>query len=84
MLDRLLSAGKRYIFISNIDNLGATIDLNIASLLDKPANGKCAPEFVMEVTNKTAADVKVRLCHSPALCDYIRDYLRGRLYNIII
>ena len=59
MLDKLLSAGKRYIFVSNIDNLGATIDLNIANLMSSPENGRPAPEFVMEMTDKTAADVKV-------------------------
>ena len=29
MLERLISKGKKYIFISNIDNLGATIDSRI-------------------------------------------------------
>jgi len=62
MLDKLLRAGKKYIFISNIDNLGATIDLNIINLLlSKRGTGSPAPEFVMEVTDKTAADVKVNI-----------------------
>ena len=59
MLDRLINDGKKYIFISNIDNLGATVDLNIINMLANPQNGRQAPEFVMEVTDKTAADVKV-------------------------
>ena len=67
MLDKLLTKGKKYIFISNIDNLGATVDLNIVNLLSNPANGRPAPEFVMEVTDKTAADVKVPLIATSVL-----------------
>ena len=38
--------------------MGATVDLNILNyLINPPANVK-APEFVMEVTDKTRADVK--------------------------
>lgn len=59
MLDNLLSMGKKFIFVSNIDNLGATIDLDIINLLVNGHAGSPAPEFVMEVTDKTAADVKV-------------------------
>lgn len=44
--------------MSNIDNLGATVDLYILNHLMNPPNGKRC-EFVMEVTNKTRADVKV-------------------------
>lgn len=40
-----------------MDNLGATVDLNILNLLLNPASGRKA-EFVMEVTDKTKADVK--------------------------
>ena len=41
--------------MSNIDNLGATVDMNIlAHLLENPET-----EFCMEVTDKTRADVKV-------------------------
>jgi UTP--glucose-1-phosphate uridylyltransferase len=57
LLVELLQKGKEYVFISNIDNLGATVDINILSYLLNPANaGAC--EFVMEVTDKTRADVK--------------------------
>ncbi|CAD6568673.1 MAG: UTP-glucose-1-phosphate uridylyltransferase [Cyphobasidiales sp. Tagirdzhanova-0007] len=53
LLDRLLAAGKEYIFVSNVDNLGATTDLNILQhMVDSQA------EFLMEVTDKTKADVK--------------------------
>lgn len=57
VLQTLLDHGKEYVFISNIDNLGATVDMNILNYLLNPAQrGKC--EFVMEVTDKTRADVK--------------------------
>ena len=44
-------------FLSNIDNLGATVDLNILnSLLDTSLPSH--PTYLMEVTDKTHADVK--------------------------
>ena len=58
LLDTFIGEGKEYIFVSNIDNLGATVDLYILNHLMNPPNGKPC-EFVMEVTNKTRADVKV-------------------------
>ncbi|KAM5227869.1 UTP--glucose-1-phosphate uridylyltransferase [Ctenodactylus gundi] len=57
LLDTFIGEGKEYIFVSNIDNLGATVDLYILNHLMNPPNGKRC-EFVMEVTNKTRADVK--------------------------
>ncbi|XP_078505559.1 UTP--glucose-1-phosphate uridylyltransferase isoform X2 [Lissotriton helveticus] len=57
LLDTLIDEGKEYIFVSNIDNLGATVDLYILNHLMNPPNGKSC-EFVMEVTDKTRADVK--------------------------
>ncbi|OUC43547.1 UTP--glucose-1-phosphate uridylyltransferase [Trichinella nativa] len=48
LLDKFVQSGKEYCFVSNIDNLGATLDLIIE-------NGT---EFVMELTDKTRADVK--------------------------
>uniref|UniRef100_A0A672GSN5 UTP--glucose-1-phosphate uridylyltransferase n=1 Tax=Salarias fasciatus TaxID=181472 RepID=A0A672GSN5_SALFA len=57
LLDRLISDGKEYVFVSNIDNLGATVDLFILQhLMSQPADRRC--EFIMEVTDKTRADVK--------------------------
>ncbi len=53
LLDDLLAMGKEYLFISNIDNLGATVDG--ALLAHMEASGA---EFVMEVTDKTKADIK--------------------------
>merc|ERR1711909_202818 len=53
LLDEFVSAGKDLCFISNIDNLGATVDLNILNMCLAQSR-----EFVMEVTDKTRADVK--------------------------
>lgn len=53
LLDRLISLGKEYIFVSNVDNLGAVVDLNLYQhMIDTQA------EFISEVTDKTKADVK--------------------------
>lgn len=57
LLDEFRSAGKEYCFISNIDNLGATVDVRILELMTTKRNGTF-PEFLMEVTCKTLADVK--------------------------
>lgn len=52
-LDHLLSTGLRYGFVSNADNLGATLDLGLlARFVDSGA------PFAMEVTRRTAADRK--------------------------
>ena len=52
-LDDLLAAGVRYAFVSNSDNLGATLNLDLLSHFAKSK----AP-FLMEVTRRTAADRK--------------------------
>jgi UTP--glucose-1-phosphate uridylyltransferase len=53
LLDELLRAGKTHVFISNVDNLGATADLDILwHIMDKEV------EFAMEVTARTRADKK--------------------------
>lgn len=53
MLERLLSEGIQYLFVSNSDNLGATLDLQL--LQHFASSG--AP-FMMEVCERTAADKK--------------------------
>uniref|UniRef100_T1JGE7 UTP--glucose-1-phosphate uridylyltransferase n=1 Tax=Strigamia maritima TaxID=126957 RepID=T1JGE7_STRMM len=58
LLDELLNCGAEFCFVSNIDNLGATVDINILNLLLNPSEKMSTPEFVMEVTDKTRADVK--------------------------
>ncbi|KAI0702985.1 UTP-glucose-1-phosphate uridylyltransferase [Cerioporus squamosus] len=53
VLDQLLSEGKEYLFVSNSDNLGAVVDDKILQhMIDSQA------EFIMEVTDKTKADIK--------------------------
>ncbi|VDL73898.1 unnamed protein product [Nippostrongylus brasiliensis] len=58
LLDKFLQDGKEYCFLSNIDNMGATVDFPILNFLMSPPAGHEQPEFLMEVTNKTRADVK--------------------------
>ncbi|MFH2129226.1 MAG: UTP--glucose-1-phosphate uridylyltransferase [bacterium] len=53
ILERLLSQGKKYLFIANADNLGASVDVKILKLM----KDKAVP-FIMEVTSKTRADIK--------------------------
>ncbi|HEY8903715.1 MAG TPA: UTP--glucose-1-phosphate uridylyltransferase [Chthoniobacterales bacterium] len=52
-LDRLLDAGVRYLFVSNSDNLGATLDPALLKWFAESG----AP-FAMEVTARTASDRK--------------------------
>ncbi|OBZ68190.1 putative UTP--glucose-1-phosphate uridylyltransferase [Grifola frondosa] len=53
VLDQLLAEGKEYLFVSNSDNLGAVVDEKILQhMIDTQA------EFIMEVTDKTKADIK--------------------------
>ncbi|CAH8839197.1 unnamed protein product [Trichobilharzia szidati] len=60
LAEKMINDGKEWVFLSNIDNLGATVDLNILNfLMNKELHrGGDSPEFVMEVTDKTRADVK--------------------------
>jgi UTP--glucose-1-phosphate uridylyltransferase len=53
MLDELINEGKEYLFVSNVDNLAATIDLKILEHINEQDI-----DFCMEVTNKTRADIK--------------------------
>ncbi|HSH94100.1 MAG TPA: UTP--glucose-1-phosphate uridylyltransferase [Roseimicrobium sp.] len=53
LLDRLLSRGVKYLFVSNADNLGATVDTR---LLQHFAGSGMS--FLMEVCERTAADRK--------------------------
>jgi len=53
LLDDLIAEGREVCFMSNIDNLGATVDLKILEMMLKQDR-----HFIMEVTDKTRADVK--------------------------
>lgn len=53
MLDRLIKQGIKYLFVSNSDNLGATLDLDLLAYFAESKKG-----FVMEVAERTSADKK--------------------------
>ena len=53
LLKRLLDTGKKYLFVSNADNLGATLDANLVRFFAESG----AP-FLMEVTRRTPSDRK--------------------------
>jgi UDP-N-acetylglucosamine pyrophosphorylase len=52
-LDRLLKEGVRYLFVSNADNLGATLELRLLQHF-----ARSGASFLMEVCERTAADRK--------------------------
>eukprot|EP00803_Ostreobium_quekettii_P003810 evm.model.scf_2003.4 EVM.evm.TU.scf_2003.4 scf_2003:15756-24622(+) len=53
MLSKLLAAGIKYLFVSNSDNLGATMDLKLLSFF--ASSGKA---FLMEVCERSETDKK--------------------------
>jgi UDP-N-acetylglucosamine pyrophosphorylase len=53
LLDKLLARGIKFLFVSNSDNLGATVDLRLLNHF--AASGD---SFLMEVATRTAADRK--------------------------
>ena len=73
LLKKFIDEGKEYLFISNIDNLGATADLGTyimscvtknnyfvnLEILNYLVNQKDSPEFIMEVIDRTRSDVRV-------------------------
>jgi len=52
-LDELMAEGKEYVFVSNSDNLGATLDLKLLQYFAGEDAG-----FMMEVCQRTEADKK--------------------------
>lgn len=53
LIDELLDQGIHYLFVSNSDNLGATVDLNILGYF-----AQSGLSFLMEVAKRTEADKK--------------------------
>ncbi len=53
LLDQMLDAGLRFAFVSNADNLGAVLDLDLLGWF-----ATCGAPFAMEVKERTAADRK--------------------------
>jgi len=52
MLDKFIKEGKEYIFISNVENLGAVLDMKILAHVFTTK-----PEFALEVTDRISTDV---------------------------
>ncbi|KAL6950845.1 UTP-glucose-1-phosphate uridylyltransferase [Hanseniaspora vineae] len=52
-LDALIEQGVEVLFVSNGDNLGATVDLHILQYMLETGS-----QYIMELTDKTRADVK--------------------------
>jgi UTP--glucose-1-phosphate uridylyltransferase len=53
LLERLIAAGYRWVFVSNVDNLGATFHAGILGYLERHGL-----EFASEVTARSRADIK--------------------------
>jgi len=53
LLDKLLARGIRFLFVSNSDNLGATVDTRLLNYFARSGSS-----FLMEVAVRTAADRK--------------------------
>lgn len=84
LLSQFIAEGRDYCFLSNIDNLGATVDLNILNrLIQEQAQGKPL-EFVMEVTDKTRADVKVSTLNSDYEIPKFQSAIRLETLKILI
>uniref|UniRef100_UPI00358F1CA5 UTP--glucose-1-phosphate uridylyltransferase-like isoform X2 n=1 Tax=Myxine glutinosa TaxID=7769 RepID=UPI00358F1CA5 len=58
LLQQFQSEGRQVMFVSNMDNLGANVDLHLLQHMLTPPE-RCAPcHFIMEVTDRTRADVE--------------------------
>src|SRR5947209_14213352 len=53
LLERLLAEGVKYMFVSNSDNLGASLDLDLLSYF-----AQSNQPFLMEVCERTVSDKK--------------------------
>jgi UTP--glucose-1-phosphate uridylyltransferase len=92
LLKKLLDAGKKYLFVSNADNLGATLDPNLLRFF-----AESGTPFLMEVTRRTPSDrkgghlarrldSKRLVLRESAQCpekdlDYFQDIDRHRYFN---
>lgn len=52
LLEHFLSEGKEYLYIANVENLGASVDLRILDFL-----AHSSIEFLLELTNRISTDV---------------------------
>jgi UTP--glucose-1-phosphate uridylyltransferase len=53
LLEAMLERGIRWAFVSNVDNLGGTVDPAILGFMERSG-----VEFIMELTDRTIADIK--------------------------
>ncbi|KAI6205153.1 UTP--glucose-1-phosphate uridylyltransferase [Aphelenchoides besseyi] len=53
LLDKLIDEGRNVIFVSNVDNTAAAVDVRIASVICRED-----VDYVMEITEKTQQDIK--------------------------
>jgi UTP--glucose-1-phosphate uridylyltransferase len=56
LLDKLIQEGRDVIFVSNVDNTAAAVDVRIASVICRKD-----VDYVMEITEKTQQDIKARM-----------------------
>jgi UDP-N-acetylglucosamine pyrophosphorylase len=91
-LDRLIKQGCRYMFVSNSDNLGATLDLTLLTYFAQSKKG-----FLMEVAERTESDkkgghlalkknTKTLLLRESAMCpkddtDAFQDITKHKFFN---
>uniref|UniRef100_A0A183ABW9 UTP--glucose-1-phosphate uridylyltransferase n=1 Tax=Echinostoma caproni TaxID=27848 RepID=A0A183ABW9_9TREM len=94
LLEKFMQEGKTWVFISNIDNLGAVVDTAILNYLENSV-GEDEDEgcdFLMEVTPKTPSDIKggtlVKCGHKLRLLElaqvpdkYIEDFTSVRKFK---
>lgn len=56
LLDELIAQGRDIIFVSNIDNTAACVDVQIASVICRED-----VDYLMEITEKTQQDIKASI-----------------------
>jgi UTP--glucose-1-phosphate uridylyltransferase len=88
VLEELLQEGREWLFISNVDNLGATVDFRILHALVAGDLDSVGCDFAMEVTPKTKQDrqggVLVDYGGHPRLVEVsqVPDALRAELESV--
>lgn len=76
MLKRLVEAGIEYVFVSNSDNLGATLDLDLLAYFAE--TGK---SFIMEVCVDTLLELSQKLIVQTAVCHFAACHKRLSVYT---
>lgn len=68
MLDRLIGAGIKYVFVSNSDNLGATLDVDLLAYFAETDKA-----FIMEVGLDTRWSLNTA-CIAGIICWHLLDF----------